>query len=67
MFVVTQLLFWGTLAAVGALAVLLLWADAQDRVRAIRAAHDEKWGCACGCTGLEGYHSHLRCEFGELV
>ncbi len=67
MFIVTQVLFWGTLVVVGSLAALLLWSDGQDRERAIRAAHDRKWGCACGCTGLVGYHSHLRCEFEELV
>ena len=62
----THLMLWGTLTAAAGLAWLLLWSDSQDRLRALRAQHDERWGCACSCPGLPGYHAHRRCEFGEI-
>lgn len=61
-----DLMFWGTGVVAALLAWALLWADAQDRRRAMRAEHDRKYGCACGNTYLRGHHSHRRCEFAEL-
>lgn len=58
-----QLLFIGTALAAAMIAWSLLWSDAMDRRRAIRAAHDAKWSCACSCPGLTGFHSHKRCVF----
>lgn len=63
MIVLANIVLWTLILSVAAVAWTLLWSDAMDRRRAIRAAHEDRWRCACACPSLPGYHSHGRCEF----
>lgn len=60
---IADLILWATILGAAGIAWALLWSDAMDRRRNLRAQHDAKWGCACACPGLRGFHSHERCQF----